>query len=80
MCDRVFSGPAIRRIRDAAGLSRAELSQMALVSVTTIKTVEAPGARRPKAITLTALAQALGCTVDEFTVPAHPMACDTDAA
>lgn len=65
MADMIFNPAKLRALREAAGLSRAELDERAGVPRTYVGAWER-GVRWPKAHHLAALAAALGCKVDDL--------------
>lgn len=55
----------LRQAREAAGLTREELARQAMTSTSTIARIELNG-HLPNAMTMAAIARALGTTVDSL--------------
>jgi DNA-binding XRE family transcriptional regulator len=68
MRDRVVDGATLRQLRFAAKLTREELAGLTQMRPSTIKAIEI-GKRQPADIPALRLAEALGCTLDDFSTP-----------
>lgn len=68
MRDRILEPTEFRRLRKASGLTLAGLANLAGVSLSFVKLVEA-GSCQPSDPYARALAEALNCDINDFTTP-----------
>ena len=62
----MFSGQALARIRKAQGLSQEDLARVSGLATVTIAKLEEGRNSDPKASTLSKLARALGCQLEQL--------------
>ncbi|HEY9418188.1 MAG TPA: helix-turn-helix transcriptional regulator [Pseudonocardia sp.] len=72
MKDRIIDGPAIRAIRTEQGISRYQFAKLSGVSVSYLKILEGQppeGSRQPSDRIAKIIAEALGCTIADISLP-----------